>query len=162
MLLVNAQFQVARDLGNDFYNGCQHHCNPQTCVLWIWLTRTTVTDNGPQFVSREFADFIQGNGIKHIHTAPYHPSSNRAVERLVQTFKQDTKVGECCGLSLQHHLQSFLMSYRSTPHATTRQSPALIFLGCPIRTRCGLLCPKLGRKVRGVQARQKQWHDAHT
>ena len=34
-------FQVARDLRNDFHNGWQHHCNTQTCVLCIWLTRTT-------------------------------------------------------------------------------------------------------------------------
>ena len=27
-----------------------------------------VTDNGPLFVSREYADFMQGNGIKHICT----------------------------------------------------------------------------------------------
>ena len=31
-----------------------------------------VTDNGPQFVSCEFADFMQGNGIKYICTSPYH------------------------------------------------------------------------------------------
>ena len=104
---------------------------------------------------------MQGNGIKHIRTAPYHPSSNGAVERLVQTFKQAMKAGECSGLSLQHQLQSFLMSYRSTPHATTGQSPASSFLGRPIRTRFDLLRPELGRKVR-EQARQKQRHDAHS
>ena len=126
------------------------------------LPEQLVTDNGPQFVSREFADFMQGNGIKHIRTAPYHPSSNRAVERLVQTFKQAMKAGECSGLSLQHQLQSFLMSCCSTRHATTGQSPASLFLGRPIHTRFDLLRPELGGKVRGEQARQKQRHDAHS
>ena len=111
------------------------------------LPEQLVTDNGPQFVSHEFADFMQGNGIKHIRTAPYHPSSNGAVERLVQTFKQAMEAGECSELSLQHQLQSFLMSYRSTPHATTGQSPASLFLGRPIRTHFDLLRPELGRKV---------------
>ena len=59
------------------------------------------------------------------------------------------KAGECSGLSLQHQLQSFLMLYRSTPHATTGQSPASLFFGRPIRTRFDLLRPELGRKVRG-------------
>ena len=36
------------------------------------LPEQLVTDNGPQFVSREFADLMQGNGIKHIRTAPYN------------------------------------------------------------------------------------------
>ena len=87
------------------------------------LPEQLVTDNGPQFVSCKLADVMQGNGIKHIRTAPYHQSSNEAVERLVQTFKQAMKAGECSGLSLQHQLDSFLMLYRSTPHATNGQSP---------------------------------------
>ena len=35
-----------------------------------------VTDNGPQFVSEEFHQFMQMNGIRHIRSAPYHPASN--------------------------------------------------------------------------------------
>ena len=35
-----------------------------------------VSDNGPQFTAREFADFVSANGIRHIRTAPYHPASN--------------------------------------------------------------------------------------
>ena len=57
------------------------------------LPEQLVKDNGPQFVSREFADFMEGNRIKHIHTAPYHLSSNGAVERLGKTFKQAMKSG---------------------------------------------------------------------
>ena len=54
------------------------------------------------------------------------------------------------------------MSYCSTPHATTGQSPASLFLGRPIRTRFDLLHPEFERKMRGEQARRKQKHDAHT
>ena len=47
------------------------------------LPEQIVSDNGSQFTSEEFAEFTTKNGIKHIKTAPYHPSSNGAVERLV-------------------------------------------------------------------------------
>ena len=58
-----------------------------------------VSDNGPHFTAREFADFVCDNGIRHIRTAPYHPASNGAIERFIRTFKQAMKAGEGNGLS---------------------------------------------------------------
>ena len=50
-----------------------------------------VTNNGPSFTSNEFKLFNEKNGIKHIFTAPYHPSSNGMSEHSVQTFKNAIK-----------------------------------------------------------------------
>ena len=125
------------------------------------LPEHLVSDNGPQFTSTEFQEFLRSNGVKHIRTAPYHSASNGAVERLVKTFKQAMKAGEQDGFTLQHQLQNVLITYRSTPHATTGQSPASLFLGSPLRTRFDLLRPVVGERVRGEQARQKHHHDGH-
>lgn len=46
-----------------------------------------VSDNGPQFVSVEFAQFLKANGVKHIRSSPYHPSSNGLAERFKQAMK---------------------------------------------------------------------------
>ena len=32
--------------------------------------------NGTGFASNEFDEFLKGNGIRHVFSAPYHPSSN--------------------------------------------------------------------------------------
>ena len=61
-------------------------------IFACWgLPEQILTDNGPQFTSEEFQKFMLSNGIKHSKTAPYHPQSNGAAERFVQTFKQAMK-----------------------------------------------------------------------
>ena len=47
-------------------------------------TITILTDNGPQFIAEEFRQFCRENGVKHIQSVPYHPSTNRAIERFVK------------------------------------------------------------------------------
>jgi hypothetical protein len=120
-----------------------------------------VSDNGPQFTSVEFAQFLKQNGIKHILNAPYHPSSNGLAERFVQTFKRAMRAGERDGLSLNHRLSEFLFSYRATPHATTDVSPGELFLQRRMRTRFDLLKPDHKRLVTSRQAAQKRQTDKH-
>ena len=40
------------------------------------LPQQLVSDNGPQFMSKEFCIFLKERGVKHIHCSLYHPSSN--------------------------------------------------------------------------------------
>ena len=43
------------------------------------LPEQIVSDNGAQFTSQHFEEFMKLNEIKHICSAPYHPATN--VER---------------------------------------------------------------------------------
>lgn len=57
------------------------------CFARFGLPVVLISDNGPSLISNEFEQFLKENGIKHITSAPYHPSSNGQAERCVQTVK---------------------------------------------------------------------------
>ncbi|MCI0456428.1 MAG: integrase core domain-containing protein [Gemmataceae bacterium] len=48
-----------------------------------------ITDNGPQFIARDFKEFIRVAGMTHVKTAPYYPRSNGKMERWYKTLKGD-------------------------------------------------------------------------
>ncbi len=48
-----------------------------------------ISDNGPQFIARDFKEFIRGAGMTHVRTSPYYPQSNGKIERWHRTLKAD-------------------------------------------------------------------------
>ena len=82
-----------------------------------------VMDNGPQFTSYEFKNFMSANGIKYQLTPPDHPASNRQVERMVQEFKKSLKTKPTGG-SVSHQVLIFLLHYRTPSNSTTGKTPA--------------------------------------
>jgi putative transposase len=53
------------------------------------VTPRIISDNGPQFVAKDFKEFIRICGMTHVKTSPYDPQSNGKVERLHRTIKGD-------------------------------------------------------------------------
>lgn len=49
-----------------------------------------ITDNGPQFIARDFKDYVRLAGMTHVRTAPFYPQSNGKVEALHKTVKKTT------------------------------------------------------------------------
>jgi transposase InsO family protein len=49
-----------------------------------------ITDNGPQFIAKDFKEFIRIAGMTHVKTSPYYPQSNGKIERWHRSLK-----GEC-------------------------------------------------------------------
>ena len=121
------------------------------------LPKKVVTDNGPSFVSQEFKEFMSQNGILHITSAPYHPSTNGLAERAVQSFKLGVK--RITGSSMQERLTKFLFQYRITPHTTTGIPPADMLMGRRLQNRLDLLYPDMPLKVQAQQLKQKLAHD---
>jgi len=48
-----------------------------------------ISDNGPQFIARDFKEFIRLGGMSHVKTSPYYPQSNGKLERYHRTIKGD-------------------------------------------------------------------------
>ena len=125
------------------------------------LPEQLVSDNGAQFVSDEFSHFMKENGIKHLRSAPYNPATNGLAERFIQTFKRAMKAGMRENVQLKQCLENFLLTYRTTPHATTKDTPCRLMMGRALRTRLDFLRPNLDSQVLRQQAQQKQYHDSH-
>ena len=48
-----------------------------------------ITDNGPQFIARDFKEFIRLIGVTHVRTSPYYPQSNGKLERWHASLKRE-------------------------------------------------------------------------
>jgi transposase InsO family protein len=48
-----------------------------------------ISDNGPQFIAKEFKAFIRLCGMTHVRTSPYDPQSNGKIERWHRSLKED-------------------------------------------------------------------------
>eukprot|EP00731_Ephydatia_muelleri_P007450 Em0003g1698a len=88
--------------------------------------------------------------ITHLTGAPYHPATNGAAERLVQTFKQALSKSS---LLPRAALQEFLIQYRRTPRSEG-YSPSELLNGHQIRTKIDVLLPSPAHVSQGKQARE--------
>ena len=146
-----------------------HMVNAATTLATVEKMRSTfaahglpeilVTDNGSQFTSSNFEEFLTKNGIRHIRSSPYHPASNGLAERAVQILKNGLR--KVTQGTLESRLSRVLFKYRITPHTTTGKSPAELLMGRPLRSHLDQLRPDSSLKVRQSQERQKASHDTH-
>ena len=112
------------------------HCDTKSTTLFLskWFSQygipvQLISDNGTQFTSQEFKNFIKTLGIKHIRTAAYHQSSNGQAKRYVQTVKNGLESNYCNNKTFKGRLFDYLNSDRSVPHTVTNRTPAENGLG---------------------------------
>ena len=48
-----------------------------------------ISDNGPQFIARDFKEFVRLCGMTHVRTSPYYPQSNGKLERWHRSVKNE-------------------------------------------------------------------------
>ena len=59
------------------------------------LSDILVSDNATSFTGEKFQQFLTNNGIQHVTSPPYCPSSNGQAERAVRTIKDLLKKNSC-------------------------------------------------------------------
>lgn len=59
-----------------------------------------ISDNGPQFIAKDFKEFVRLLGMTHVRTSPFYPQSNGKLERYHRTIKGEA-IRPMCPLSLE-------------------------------------------------------------
>ena len=101
-------------------------------VNWLFCTlgppQKFLSDNGPQYTSQRFRDFLKDWGVRQILTSPYHPSTNftervnRSVKSMLMCFNYRNHT------NWAEHIPEFQFAINSVIHDTTKMSPAAAFL----------------------------------
>ena len=132
----------------------------RTIFAQFGLPSVIVTDNGRNFTSAEFEVFLSSNGIKHLLSSPYHPSSNGLAERAVQSFKQS--MSKLKDGSLLTKLSHVLFYSHITPNSTTGLSPAELLQNRRLRSHLDLLRPDIEACVIDRQTKQQFYANQHS
>ena len=90
-----------------------------TCSMF-GVPKEFVSDNGPQYSSKEFKQFTDEWGIKHNPSSPLFPKSNGLAERNIQTIKNMIK--KCTETG--NGISEALLHLRATPIDSHTKSPA--------------------------------------
>ena len=93
------------------------------------------SDNGAQFISEAFKEFLRDNGIQHVRAPLFTPENNSIVERFNRTLSDQIEIARITRKPVKKHIQNFLQSYRATPHARTQLSPSLLLHGREMYSR---------------------------
>ena len=91
------------------------------------LPDTVVSDNAPNFCSKEMDEFFERNGVKHVTPAPYNPPSNGLAERAVRTFKEGLHKFKDGDINVR--ICRFLYNQRRTACASTGKAPSEMLMG---------------------------------
>ena len=124
------------------------------------LPSLIVTDNARNFTSAEFESFLSRNGIKHLSSPPYHPSSNGLAERAVQSFKQSLL--KLKTNSIEERVSHVLFYSHITPSSATGLSPAELLQNRRLRSRLDLLKPDFNARIVHQQFQQQHYANLHS
>ena len=127
-----------------------------------------VSDNGPQFSSREFCEFSTKYQFQHITSSPEYQQSNGLAERAVQTAKRLIKKA----IQDNSDIYLALLELRNTPRDSTMGSPTQRLMGRRTKTllptshvllRPATVHPEtVEKRLETLRSQQKVYYDKHS
>jgi len=122
-----------------------------------------ISDNGPQFIARDFKEYIKISGMTQVRTSPYYPQSNGKIERFHQTLKNES-IRQQVPLSLENAIKivgKFIEKYNSqrlhsaigyiTPNDKMAGKAEEIWSGRDEKLETARKLRKIAREKSGVQ-----------
>ncbi len=126
------------------------------------IPENLISDNGPQYASKEFADFADEFEFTHIRLSPRHPQENGLIER-DQTVKGILKKAKQSGQSPH----KAMLTLRTTPIDAHLPSPAEMLNGRKLKCNLPIRIPNnlpdrghISQRLREKQVAAKQHFDS--
>jgi len=122
-------------------------------------TPRIISDNGPQFIAKDFKEFIRICGMTHVRTSPYYPQSNGKLERFHRTLKGDCiRPGTPLSLEDARRLVAEYVAY----YNNTRLHSAIGYVSpkAKLEGRDQAIFGERDRKLQEARERRKQQRQA--
>ena len=95
---------------------------------------TIISDNGTNYTSKTYKDYLQEMGVDHKTSSPHFPQGNGRAERAVGTLKSILKK-----VSNQAGRDKAILAYLDTPISDKLPTPTQLFMGRRLRTDLPIL-----------------------
>jgi transposase InsO family protein len=114
-----------------------------------------ISDNGPQFIARDFKEFIRIVGITHVRTSPYYPQSNGKLERWHGSLKREC-VRPACPASLEEARQRVAMFVEHYNHVRLHSAIGYITPADKLNGLEHVIFAERDRKLEEARERRQQ------
>jgi hypothetical protein len=106
----------------------------KSIIFRFGVPHSIITDNGTNFMSKEFKNYCESMGIKLKFASVAHPKTNRQVKKANVLICNSIKKRLLAPLEKVKHpwldeLPSLLWSLRTTPNAATQETPFFLVHG---------------------------------
>ncbi|MGE0760629.1 MAG: IS3 family transposase [Pirellulaceae bacterium] len=118
-----------------------------------------ISDNGPQFIARDFREFIRIVGITHVRTSPYYPQSNGKLERWHGSLKREC-IRPTCPASLEEAKSRVALFVEHYNHVRLHSAIGYITPADKLNGLEDVIFAERDRKLEAARTRRQQARQA--